>query len=222
MRTALIGFGVAMILAAGPASGAVIGFEDLTPGPPNTGQSSFNLLGVINSYQGFGWGSARAGGWNSRRFIATDEGWGISSANPPENHNPSGITGNVYAWTYHGVQSLWIDFRGVQSVNSVELSQLNPPSANTVQAFGYDALGNEIMSSGIFSLTTTFQRFSLGFSGVSFLELRSDRNNSWFAVDQLDIGSSGPGPNPVPEPGMLGLFGLGALAVASARRKTGH
>lgn len=110
-----------------------------------------------------------------------------------------------------------IDFKGEANVNAVDVAGLAGGAgwvlnSNTLQLFGYDELGNELFSSAIIPLTTTMQDINVGFTGISFFELRSDRNVSSFALDQLDV-------SPVPAPAMPGLMALGLLGIASVRRR---
>jgi len=212
----------AVVASAAPAQAAVIGFEDIATPGSNVNEASFFGLGIVNSYQGYEWGYGNSGGWNNRDFVDSVAGWGASTVAMPGTMHvpapaPTGVTGNVYAWNFFGKQSLWIDFKGEANVNAVDVAGLAGGSgwvlnSNSLQLFGYDELGNQLFSSAVIPLTTTMQQINVGFTGISFFELRADRNLSWFSVDQLDV-------SPVPAPATPGLMALGLLGVATLRRR---
>lgn len=212
----------AALVSAAPAQAVVIGFEDVATPGSNVNEASFSSLGIVNTYEGYEWGYGNTGGWANRNFVDAIAGWGASTVALPGTMHvpapaPTGVTGNVYAWSFYGVQSLWIDFKGEANVNAVDVAGLAGGAgwvlnSNTLQLFGYDELGNQLFSSAIIPLTTTMQNINVGFTGISFFELRSDRYISWFAVDQLDISA-------VPAPATPGLMALGLLGIAALRRR---
>jgi hypothetical protein len=213
---------LAAFAVAAPAQAVIIGFEDVpTPGS-YVDEASFASMGIVNDYQGFEWGYGITGGWANRTFVDSIAGWGASTVAVPGTVHvpapaPTGVTGNVYAWSFYGVQSLWIDFKGEANVNAVDVAGLAGGSgwelnSDSLQLFGYDEVGNQLFASAIIPLTTTMQSINLGFTGISFFEMRSDRSVSWFSLDQLDV-------SPVPAPATPGLTALGLLGIATLRRR---
>lgn len=205
--------GVALMLFAPlHASATVIGFEDLTT------RNNFTALGIADNYQGFEWGYGHSAGVSGRTFVNNTTGWASATVtNTALGAAPSGTSGSSYAWNWNGPQSLWIDFRGLTDVTSVNVATLSSGyslNASSIQLFGYDASSTLIDSSDLLNLSDAFQTLTANFSSVTFLEIRANANSQWFSIDDLVINE-----NSVPEPGSLALMGLGLLGFAANRRK---
>ena len=205
------------LAAAAPASATVIDFEDLQ-NRNNFGDTGWNNW---DTYQGYIWGWGSTGGVAGRTFDGADTGWASGTVtNPAYPPAPGNMSGTAYAWTWNGPQSLWINFQAATDVTSVDLATLGPQywsNSLTVQLFGYDASNNLIGSTSVFALTDSFQTFLAGLSGVTYLELRSDRNSSWFSVDNLTVNE-----NAVPESATWAMMflGFGAIGFAMRKRRT--
>jgi hypothetical protein len=204
----------ATLAFAYPASAVVLGFEDLNQRLPfGDGEGG---QGNWDSYQGFVWGFGNAPGLASRRFDGSATGWASATisneAFPPE---PGNTTGQSYAWTYDGPQSLWIDFQAATTVNAADFAKLSPNfGANnslTVQAFGYDSSNVLVGSTAPILLSTSFQTSTIGFTGARYLELRSNLNESWFSVDNLVLNESAEGVVPEPAAWVTLIFGFGVV-----------
>ncbi len=201
-------FLAAAFLAAAPVFPAVIDFDDFT----TTG--SFFDLGIANTYEGFVWS-------NSLLSPATGpEGWGATTVSTPVvGPAPTGGSGNGYAWTWGGPQSLFIQFGTPTNFNSVLLATLSSSygsNASTVQLFGYNAANTLVATGSILTLTDAFQLYTANFTGINTVELRSNSESTWFSIDDITINGSA-----VPEPGSALLLALGTLAIAGLRRFRG-
>lgn len=220
MRKSIVFAAALSLFVSATASQAatVIGFEDLQD-YDSFGPSGWNNW---NTYQGYVWGYGTSGGVANRNFNGADTGWASATeTNSPGGPPPANVSGTAYAWTYNGPQSLWVDFQTSVDVTSVDLAALTSTTpyiynSSTVQLFGYDAADNLIGFTGPFVLTTSLQTFAANLIGVQYLELRSDRNFSWFSLDNLTLNGSA-----VPEPGTwaMMLLGFGAIGFALRRSK---
>ena len=191
-----------------------IGFEDLTT------RNNFGSLGINNTYQGYGWGFGLIGGVNNRDFNTSDDGWASATVSDPADFPaPSNMSGTSYAWNWNGVQSLWIDFRGLRSVDSIKLAILSSAysfNASSVKLFGYDDTSTLMASSSAFALSSDFQTYSLAnFSSVRYLEIRADQGLRWFSVDDIEVNDV----SAVPEPASMVIWGIGALGMVSVARR---
>lgn len=200
------------------AHSTVIGFEDLTS------RDNFTHLGIVDTYQGYEWGYGNGPGVFNRTFVTDTSdgpGWAAGTISDAAwSPAPAGMGGTSYAWNWNGPQSLWIDFRAPTDVASVNLAVLsstyNSYNSSTVQIFGYDANDILVGSSGILDLTTTFQTLAANFFAINYLEIRADRDGSWFSVDNLVLNENISG---VPDSGSVALLlSLGLAGVASLRR----
>jgi len=212
-----------------PANAAVVGFEGI-PGADNQQWYLFSSLGVAHTYAGFRWGYGTDPGPANANFVDPG-GWALSHINNQGSDGwpaPNGVTGNYYASNANGIISLWIDFQEAVTFTSGEFSWLTPtnppgPNSSTIQLFGYaDSAGNigsELHSSAVTGLNETLTELSANFTNIRFLEIRSNSGDTWFAVDNLQIGD--PDISPIPEPGStlaLGLLLASALGLRHRRR----
>ena len=205
---ALSVLGMLVFGVVGNASALLIDFEDLTT------RNNFYYFGIESTYQGFSWSPAGSStGWAS----ATTSQRVVSETIVP-------VSGSSYAWNWNGPQSLFIDFGAPMTVNSAYFADLGSNySANseTVQLFGYDNSHTLTETSGILSLTDSFQLLESGFGGAVYsLEIRADRH-SWFLIDDIALNeATAPKEEPViPEPATLVLFGSGLVGTFLRRRK---
>jgi hypothetical protein len=217
-RTAAVKTLTILTLSTGAAHAGTIGFEDLTT------RNNFMALGIIDTYQGFEWGYGSTGGVSNRTFVNGNIGWASATRSSPLDSNTAteGMSGSTYAWNWNGVQSLWIDFRALTHVNSIDLAQSYLPasgmgaySASTIQLFGYGADDTLLNTSAVFSLGSQFKTLTADFNDVRYLEIRSDANMKWFQLDQLVIGQA---TNDVPEPASLALALTAVVGVGIASR----
>lgn len=207
--------GVLMLGMTGVANAAVISFEDLTT------RDNFTSLGIVDSYQGYEWGFGNGAGVAHRNFINSVTGWASATvSNPSIDPAPAGMDGTSYAWNWNGPQSLWISFNTPTKVNSADFAYLSSNysyNAATIQMFGYNANDSLLYSSGIMTLTDTFQTLNANFLGVSFLELRANSDFTWFSVDNLKVDQVG---TPLPAATLFPLFaGFAGLISTRFRRK---
>jgi hypothetical protein len=208
MKFKMIGLvALLMFVLSAPGFSQVITFDDL-----NTRNNFFNL-GIAGTYQGFQWGIP------GQVPQTNQPGWAVATVGDPiEAPPPTPVSGSTYAWNYNGPQSLAINFGSSQDVAGAWFATLSSEftsNASTVQMFGYGSGGGLVASSGILSLTDSFQYLAAGFSGVYSLELRSNADSTWFAVDDITLGPS----DAVPEPGTIGLVALGLLLSAGLLRR---
>jgi len=210
--------GLAALAPINPTHALIMGFEDLAT------RENFAVLGIAESYQGFVWGYGLGPGVENRTFAPDPQlGWAVATSTfPCCSAAPYELEGSSYGWNWNGTQSLWIDFNGPVDLPSLSVAQGYPVlgggipfNSLTLQLFGYDALDNLVASSGVVTLTDTFETLSANFSGISFLEIRSDRNGSWFSVDTIVANE----PVTVPEPGTLLLLSGGLVSMGLIRRR---
>lgn len=211
----MIPIALALFFLCVGASGAVIGFEDLTT------RQNFNDLGIANTYQGYEWGYGFGPGLGSRTFVDSSQGWASATVtDTASGPAPAGIGGTSYAWNWNGPQSLWIDFRSptdVASINFAFLSSTYGSNAATIRLFGYNSTDVLVATSSILTLTDTFQTLTANFSGINYLEIRANEN-AWFSVDDIVTGQ---GSVVIPEPASVALLGLGLALIGWARRRAG-
>jgi PEP-CTERM motif len=211
-----------LALSAGAAHAGVIGFEDLTT------RNNFNNLGIIDTYQGYEWGYGMTGGLSARNFGNISTGWASASKSRPLDSQvvTAGLTGSSYAWNWNGVQSLWIDFKELSDVDSIDLAQAYLPTSglrsynvSTIQLFGYGADNTLLETSSVFSLGSQFKTLTADFEDVRYLEIRSDSTFRWFMLDQLVVSKA---TNDVPEPASLALMltAVAGVGIASRRRRS--
>lgn len=204
------------------SEGATITFDDLTT------RKSFMELGIDGNYQGFEWGFSTSPGLSeaiipssSSTLSGSGTGWASASvADPAVYPAPTPVSGDSYAWNWNGPQSLFVNFLSPQDVSGAYFAILSTDfslNASSVQMFGYDELGNPLSSSSVLNLTDSFQHLAANFSGVTFLEIRSDQNERWFSIDNLEVNGVA-----VPEPSsivlMNGLFVLVGIGMYRRRQ----
>lgn len=158
----------------------MVGFEDL----PDQTTTDFGSLGISQTYQGFTWSGSESGRWG---LTDNSEASRIGLVPTP--------FGNNFAWSWGGSQSLFVDFQTQYDVISLAASTFyNPPNNNnsqTLQFFGYDSQGQQIASTPeLLVLGPSFASANLNLWGISRLEIRSNSNNSWFAIDNITVQQS--------------------------------
>jgi hypothetical protein len=219
MKALLLATAAAILLHAQGAQAAptVIGFDDLP------GRVNFANSGINTSYAGFTWGYSFSGFSGAVLGSTIATGWASASTSDRINTETwVPVSGSGYAWTWDGPRSLFIDFGSTRRVLGGWFaaglgSSSSIAASNTVQMFGYDGTGNVVGTSSILNLSLTeFRELQTNFSGVRFLEIRSDRSGSWFGVDSITIDADAA---PVPEPASMALLGAGLLGLAAMRRQ---
>jgi hypothetical protein len=198
----------AMVISMPTSAGAaVIGFEGLIL----NSEVSFTDQGISNTYLGHSWSaSGGVGDWGVADCGAGATCFGDQSL--------KAHSGTSYGWNYAGPQSLYVDFAEATDVGGAwfagQFGNRCPCNSLTMQFFGYDAANVLVASSAVLALADSrWQFLDAGFSGIYRLELRSDRPDSWFAIDDLELS-----PSAVPEPATLLLLGA-ATAVLGIRRR---
>jgi hypothetical protein len=185
-----------MVSTVGTAG--IITFDDLTT------RNNFGVLGISDTYQGDIWTSSGS----------IDEGWASATVSDPAvPPAPTPVSGQSYAWNWDGVQSLYITFPTLQSVNGAYFATLSSgfgSNASSITMYGYDASDTLIATSSSLTLSDTFQFLTAGFSGIKKLEIRANSAGAWFAVDNIDIS----GGSAVPEPSMFGMLAFAAISIA--------
>ena len=74
-----------------------------------------------------------------------------------------------------------------------------------------------ISSSSVLNLTHSMETLTANFSNVAYLEIRSDRDKSWFSVDQLVLNEN----VSVPEGGTtFAMLGVGLLGMIGMKLLT--
>jgi hypothetical protein len=212
--------GMLCVLVGPDARASVITFDDLTT------RNNFVGLGIASTYQGFHWGYSQNGGIAGAVVPSTvDTGWASATvANPAIFPAPTPVSGNSYAWNWNGPESLVVDFLTPHDVTGAYFATLSSAygsNASTIQMFGYGPTDNLLATSGILNLTNSFQFLSANFSGVTELEIRANGPFSWFSVDNLEVSSA----SPTPEPATISLLAAGFLTaggfgVVRRRRRT--
>jgi hypothetical protein len=189
-------------VAVSSAQATTINFDDL-----NT-RNNFGNLGISNTYSGFQWTS-------SGSFF---EGWAVATTSNQAAGPTVPVSGQSYAWNWNGVQKLFVNFGGAKNVLGAHFAFLSPTyydNSSTIQMFGYDAANNLVSTSNVLSLTSNFQFLNAAFSNVHSIEIRSDRNFSWFSVDDIQFGTV----KDVAEPATIGVFSLTLLGLSALRRR---
>ncbi len=188
------------------ANASIIDFEGLI----SENYSSFTNLGISNTYQGYNWSSSSGD-------------WGAVDCNTTTcfgDQSLTAVSGTSYGWSYSAPQSLFIDFGQATDVIDAYFAGLFDNRGNfassTIQLFGYDSLSNLISSSSVLNLVDSqWQLLSANLLGIHTLEIRSDRQSSWFAVDDIRINEA----VNVPEPASTALLVLGLAGIGFSRRK---
>ncbi|MCR4336386.1 MAG: PEP-CTERM sorting domain-containing protein, partial [Candidatus Omnitrophica bacterium] len=149
-------------------------------------------------------------------------GWAFASTtNRVASETTAPLSGDSYAWTWNGTQSLFIDFGATYDVQSGYFAQAlgdgDALNADTIQLFGYNS-NVLVASSGILPLNGDFQLLNANFSNIDRLEIRAEEP-SWYLVEDITLQRSGNNQNAVPEPASLLLLGGGLLGTLARRKK---
>lgn len=214
MRSLRLMFLAALLFVslAGKAQALTITFDEFSPVRDN-----FVNLGITNTYQGFQWSYANAA---QGPFPGT--GWAVASTtNRVLNETVAPISGDSYAWTWDGPQSLFIDFGNDYDVFSGYFAKgLGAGSesfeSNTIQLFGYNN-NVQVATSGILNLNSNFQLLNANFSNIDRLEIRADRP-SWYLVEDITL-ERHVANGVVPEPSTVFLLGSGLVGALVRKRK---
>jgi hypothetical protein len=196
-------------LLGATANAGIISFEGLITDE----SSSFSELGISNTYQDYLWSASSVGDWGVAD-CATIDCMGIQ---PLE-----AVSGTSYGWTFNGPQSLFIDFGETTDVVSAYFAGqfgFAGVDSQAIQLFGYNDQGTLVSTSTVLDLATDqWKQLLVNFTGIHRLEIRSDRDNSWFVIDDLVVNASA-----VPIPAAVWLFGSAILGLLgySARRAHG-
>ena len=206
----------AIVMAAALSTSAqavTIDFEDLTT------RNNFGDLGIQSTYHGFVWGSGLAGGVSARNFSVQPTGWASATTFAPAVAPTSPMaSGSSYAWNWAGPQSLWINFGTSTDFTSGDFSTLSSAyssNASNITLYGYDGSSNLLDTSSTLNLTNSMQTLSAAFSGIQYLEIRSNSSSAWFSVDNLVINEN----TAVPEPASIAAMLTGIAGLLRLRRR---
>jgi len=252
-----------LMLSAGSANALLIDFEDL-PGTrlplPFEDRPDVGGVGFEQNYLGFDWLRGGASGPSSvlsNSGKGGNSGWGGATneavgSDPGFSDNPQLSVGDDwFAYNAGGDRSLWIDFKGEShDFNSGRFASLldvnESVRSDSIEIFGYSGadLGTATLIGSAGSLTFatdgTFETLAGNLAGINFLEIRSDRDLSWFTVDDLcfdgmcSSNSSGtntsggsnntppskntPSGQNIPEPSTVALLGSGLVGMLLWKR----
>lgn len=198
---------VAGLLAAGVASAAPItmNFDGLTP-----------LTSVHTYYDG---GCSRLLGFNIDCNGANDGVvWKGATVGSSENApSPSGFAGLLLSDS--ATMNIAAGFNGGLSFYYYNVSNLVFPAGVSVYS-GLDGQGTQLYSTNL-DQTRRWSFFDLTFSGIAQSVIFDGSPLFFTGFDNVTLGVNA-APNPVPEPGALGVFGLGVLLMglfAGLRRR---
>ena len=193
-----IGVFASLFMMSAVGAAGIITFDDL-----NT-RNNFDALGISNTYQGYIWTHSGAIG----------EGWAVATVSDPGfAPGPTPVSGQSYGWNWNGVQSLFITFPTLQSVNGAYFATLSSGydgNASSITMFGYDASDALIASSSPLILSNTFQFLTASFSGIKTLEIRANGAEAWFSVDNIEVSEG----STVPEPSTFSMLAFVAISIA--------
>lgn len=195
-----------------------IGFEELTS------RNNFGSLGIANTYLGFNWGYSFSGDLGSAIWGNSQQGQGWASATQTQSVtgvNPGNINGQSYAWNWSGTQNLFIDFKSLYNVSSIEFAKISPTypfNASSINVKAYDASGNLISQSLFNGLTDSFVTHNYNISGAQYLQIQANPGSQWFAIDNIQLNQQ-TNINNVPEPASIVLLALGLFGISASRRK---
>ncbi|RMF44422.1 MAG: PEP-CTERM sorting domain-containing protein [Planctomycetota bacterium] len=223
LRLAILG-AVVTLTAPNYAVADIIDFEDL-----NT-RKNFVDQGIADDYKDFQWGHSTSAGLAGAQIPSTEsKGWASATTGSPASGSPpNNVQGNVYAWNWDSVQSLFIKFGALYDVESAYLAKLSATEgatnqAESVQLFGYAENGTQIGSSSVFTLTNTLTQHTISLNNIFILEIRASAPSKFFSVDNIALSKSSV--TAVPEPSSIAIIGAVMLVVGSLgrnRRRIDH
>lgn len=190
----------ASMLAAMPASAAVIGFDDIISYEGSTG--------ISNGYAGLNWQNFHV----IHRTYHPDSGYDHGTVSGDyvaynAHANPASISAINGTFSFDGAwfTAAWISSLAIQIEGFTDDDDVADYSATFI----------------VNDMTPLF--FEAGWSGLQRLTFTATEPGTpyrdWFAMDDLRI-NEGPRTE-VPEPLTIGLLGMGLLGVAGARRRKG-
>jgi hypothetical protein len=189
-RTTLAAAALATLLGA-PAHAGVLTFDDL-----DTGGVLSSLAGKAGQYGGLTW---------SANFLLGDDGYAGYANGAHSGHN---FVNNRNVRTLNVSSADGFDFAGAWFVAP---QLIGGTAASWISIEAFDAAGASIGSTGQVAIGSDYRFVQAGFDGVHRLAITRDAG--WYAMDDFTLADA-----ELPEPGAWLSIGIGALALAAARR----
>ena len=185
----------ATVLLAGAAQAGMTTFDELAPA------GDYISLNDISPYSGLTW---------SADWLASDT--------TVDGYANAAHTGNNYALNGYGndpatvSSSTGFNFAGAWFATPEGGADV----ASWINISAYDSLNQLIGSTGNVAIGDSYSWVGAAFSNVSWLSIT--RDSGWYVMD--DFTTSAGGSADVPEPATPLILGMGALALAAARRRS--